>query len=266
MQIKVRADWTIPGGHIALPSAGVYISSPPWVPAIKLLRRIRPCCGFSLLDEVSATMEHSLPVEDQCTNKYKSAIGYFASMWQTLGLKETWDTKGSWDSGTQVSRSLAIFAPETRQGLKQGRNLEAGSEREPIEEGCWLDCWPDSPAQDMLPTSGTSPSEIPHSHSSYWWRNCPHLSCRLCDVGVLSITFPSFRFLRLVLLTNWLGPLYTIQIERVVLGPGEMSPEAGTQVDCLSVKSRWLFPVAVSRTIWLRSEGLEDCRLELRVP
>jgi hypothetical protein len=32
MQIKVPADWPIPGGHIALPSAGVYIGSPPWVP------------------------------------------------------------------------------------------------------------------------------------------------------------------------------------------------------------------------------------------
>jgi hypothetical protein len=42
MQIKVLADWPIPGGHIALPSAGVYISSPPWVPGIPVASR-RSC-------------------------------------------------------------------------------------------------------------------------------------------------------------------------------------------------------------------------------
>jgi len=40
MQIKVPADWPIPGGHIALPSARVYISSPPWVPRIPVASRL----------------------------------------------------------------------------------------------------------------------------------------------------------------------------------------------------------------------------------
>ena len=63
---EVSTGQPIPGGHIALPSAGVYIRSPPWVPGvpvawrvpgIKLLRRIQPC--FSLPDKVSATNKGS---------------------------------------------------------------------------------------------------------------------------------------------------------------------------------------------------------------
>jgi hypothetical protein len=36
MQIKVTADWPIPGGHKAFPCAGVYIRSPPWVPGVPI--------------------------------------------------------------------------------------------------------------------------------------------------------------------------------------------------------------------------------------
>jgi hypothetical protein len=39
MQIKVPADWPIPGGHKAFPCAGVYIRSPPWVPRVSLASR-----------------------------------------------------------------------------------------------------------------------------------------------------------------------------------------------------------------------------------
>ena len=61
MQINVPA---IPGGHIALPSAGVYISSPPWVPGVpvasrhscnKAVEKNPTMLHFSLLDEVSTT-------------------------------------------------------------------------------------------------------------------------------------------------------------------------------------------------------------------
>jgi hypothetical protein len=54
----------IPGGHIALPSAGVYISTPPWVPGVpvasrrsrnKAVEKNPTVLRFSLPDEVSAT-------------------------------------------------------------------------------------------------------------------------------------------------------------------------------------------------------------------
>jgi hypothetical protein len=62
IKIKVPADWTIPGAHIALPSAGVYISSPPWVPRVpvasrrsynKAVEKNPTVLRFSLPDKVS---------------------------------------------------------------------------------------------------------------------------------------------------------------------------------------------------------------------
>jgi hypothetical protein len=43
MQIKVPADWPIPGGHKAFPCAGVYIRSPPWVPGVPVAALRRSC-------------------------------------------------------------------------------------------------------------------------------------------------------------------------------------------------------------------------------
>jgi hypothetical protein len=40
---EVSTDRPIPGGHIALPSAGVYISSPPWVPGVPVAASRRSC-------------------------------------------------------------------------------------------------------------------------------------------------------------------------------------------------------------------------------
>ena len=61
---EVSTGRPIPGGHIALPSAGVYISSPPWVPGVpvasrhscnKAVEKNPTVLCFSLWDVVSAT-------------------------------------------------------------------------------------------------------------------------------------------------------------------------------------------------------------------
>jgi hypothetical protein len=40
---EVSTGRPIPGGHIALPSAGVYISSPPWVPGVPVAASRHSC-------------------------------------------------------------------------------------------------------------------------------------------------------------------------------------------------------------------------------
>jgi hypothetical protein len=56
----VQADCPIPGGHMALPSAGVYISSPPWVPGVPIApRRSRN----KAVEKNQTVLRFSLPVK-----------------------------------------------------------------------------------------------------------------------------------------------------------------------------------------------------------